>query len=143
MHLKTIQIFSLNSHKLDLEEKKSIIRESLSFFFVRHPFERLVSAYRNKVLEYNFQNWRGRTPKNFTREPKEDRQVNSSLVRNWALVKENNDRHGNQTYYAQWCGPFIMALWAQKEPLAEVEFIIKAFEQAHKGQIFKFKRGYQ
>ena len=40
-----------------VDEKMAFIQEFKSFLFVRHPFVRLVSTFRDKIMKRNYMNW--------------------------------------------------------------------------------------
>ena len=45
--------------------KRTLIQDHFGFLFVRHPFSRLVSAYRDKVLFNTYRNWSEMVTKDF------------------------------------------------------------------------------
>ena len=52
----------------------SSMSEYFSFFFVREPFERLASAYEDKIVRTNYHGWRDKIPKDYEKVPKEERE---------------------------------------------------------------------
>ena len=42
---------------LTTEEKAQIVTGAFKFIFVRNPFVRLVSTFRDKVIKLNYRNW--------------------------------------------------------------------------------------
>ena len=46
---------------------------TFSFFFARHPFDRIVSAYNNKLIGQNHNDWQNVIPMDFEGTPNETR----------------------------------------------------------------------
>ena len=55
------------------ERLNSTIEDYFSFFFVREPFERLASAYEDKIVRSRYHGWREKIPKNYTQVSREER----------------------------------------------------------------------
>ena len=55
------------------ERLNSTIEDYFSFFFVREPFERLASAYEDKIVRSSYHGWREKIPKNYTQVSREER----------------------------------------------------------------------
>ena len=57
IHNKLNYIYHL-PRQLTSSEQASIINHTFKVTFVRHPFVRLVSAYKDKVVDNNYKHWR-------------------------------------------------------------------------------------
>ena len=57
LHNKVKQYFSLPEHFNEME-KMSFYKSYTLVTFVRHPFVRLVSAYKDKIIDHPYHNWR-------------------------------------------------------------------------------------
>ena len=55
-HRKMKKLYVL-PHNLRFSEKLEFIKEFKTFTFVRHPFIRLVSTFRDKIMKRNYMNW--------------------------------------------------------------------------------------
>ncbi len=56
-HLIVPKFYLLNKN-LQYEARLDIIKNSFKVVFVRHPFVRIVSAYKDKVVDHNYAHWR-------------------------------------------------------------------------------------
>ena len=70
LHILSNKLFEL-PQGLSKKQRLDIFEEYFTFVFVRHPFDRLASAYQDKVLDTNYAGWHKKIPKNYTREPKD------------------------------------------------------------------------
>ena len=55
-HRKMKKLYVL-PHSLKFNEKLEFIKEFKTFTFVRHPFIRIVSTFRDKIINRNYLNW--------------------------------------------------------------------------------------
>ena len=57
LHIKMRAFYNLPK-ELTHREKILFLNDSLKVAFVRHPFVRLVSTYRDKLIDHNYRHWR-------------------------------------------------------------------------------------
>ena len=57
LHIKMREFYNL-PNELTYREKMLFLNDSLKVAFVRHPFVRLVSTYRDKLIDHNYRHWR-------------------------------------------------------------------------------------
>ena len=57
IHAKMRALYLL-SKSLKFDERMQIVRYFDTFAFVRHPFVRLVSTFKDKILDKNYRHWR-------------------------------------------------------------------------------------
>ena len=57
LHEKMRAFYNLPK-ELTYREKMLFLNDSLKVAFVRHPFVRLVSTYRDKLIDHRYRDWR-------------------------------------------------------------------------------------
>ena len=125
-------------HKLDIEQ---IMSEFYKFLFVRHPFVRLVSAYRNKLYERNdfFNGFYGQRilrmyRKNMTeREYKKGAGVTFYEFVSWLIEKEAFDVHWTPVSWL--CRPCMIEydfVGEMDTLLVDAETVLKHLQVSHR-----------